>query len=75
MTDSPIRFAAIGLNHFHIHAQVAALSAAGAEFAAFHAPESELAEGFARQFPDVTAADSDQQILELTTQWQNSNDM
>lgn len=64
MTDSPIRFAAIGLNHFHIHAQVAALSAAGAEFAAFHAQESELAEGFARQFPDVTAADSDQQILD-----------
>jgi predicted dehydrogenase len=60
----PLRFAAIGLNHSHIYGQVAALLAAGAEFAAFHSPEPELAVGFARAFGDAQQVDDERAILE-----------
>jgi len=64
MSDGPIRFAAIGLNHSHIYGQVAALLAAGAEFAGYHAPEPELMEAFGRAFADAPALEDERAILE-----------
>lgn len=64
MAEHPVRFAAIGLNHSHIFGQVAALLAAGAELAAFHSPEPELAEGFVRAFAGAKAVDDERAILE-----------
>ena len=61
---APLRFAAIGLNHSHIYSQVATLMAAGAEFAAFHSPEPELATGFGRAFADAVQVDDERTILE-----------
>lgn len=50
---TPIRFAAIGLNHNHIYGQVEMLLRAGAELACFHAQEDELAEAFAKRYPQA----------------------
>src|SRR5689334_18925256 len=62
-----IRFAAIGLNHGHIYGQVNLLLRAGAELIAFHAPEDELADPFARQYPQARRAASAQELLEDET--------
>jgi predicted dehydrogenase len=64
MTEPPLRFAAIGLDHPHIYAQVGALLGAGAEFAAIYAADAQVLEGFARQFPDVPVAEDEQQVLD-----------
>ena len=64
MPESPLRFAAIGLNHPHVCAQVAALKRAGAELAAFYAAEPELARGFGQLFPEATSASGEAQILQ-----------
>lgn len=61
---SGIRFAAIGLAHPHIHGMTAALLAAGAELAAFHAEADEPAEDYARAFPQAARADDVRAILE-----------
>ena len=61
---SRLRFAAIGLDHPHIFGQVAALLAAGAEFASFHASLPEQAEGFGRAFADARRVDDEAEILE-----------
>lgn len=61
---APVRFAAIGLHHPHIYAQVASLCAAGAEFVAFHAPEPDLAAGFGRRHPGAKRVDDEREILE-----------
>ena len=50
-----LRFAAIGINHGHIYAQVDCLLDAGAEFVCFHAPEDDLAAAFAEQYPQADA--------------------
>lgn len=59
-----VRFCAIGLNHGHIYAQVNALLKAGGELASFYAPEPELAEPFAKAYPQVHRAQSIEQLLE-----------
>jgi len=59
-----IRFAAIGLNHSHIHGQIAAVTRGGGELAAFYAREPDLAEAFARRYPGATPARSVQEILD-----------
>ena len=65
MTNQPpIRFAAIGLNHNHIYGQVNLLLRAGAELVSFFAAEPDLAELFAKQYPQATKASSAQAILE-----------
>lgn len=64
MSDGALRFAAIGLNHPHIYGQVAALRAAGAELAGYFAAEPELAQAFARAFPDAPAVKDERAILE-----------
>lgn len=59
-----IRFSAIGLNHGHIYGQVQLLLAAGAELVSFYAPETDLIEGFRKNYPDAPLARSAQEILE-----------
>ena len=61
---SRIRFAAIGLNHGHIHGQIAAVTRGGGELAAFYAKEPDLADAFATRYPRVRRARSIQEILE-----------
>lgn len=67
MTQAPVRFSAIGLNHEHIYAQVNALLGAGAELVSFFAQEPELIAGFARTYPQARLARSAQEILEDET--------
>ena len=59
-----IRFAAIGLNHGHINNQVACMLRAGAEFVSFYAAEDDLAEKFARRFPQPRRVSDQRAILE-----------
>lgn len=65
--QSKVRFAVIGLNHGHIYDQVKMLLEAGAELAAFYAPEENLASAFARTYPQAIQAGSARQILEDST--------
>ena len=62
-----VRFAVIGINHGHIYGMVDHLLRAGAEFAAWHAPEPNLAAAFASKFSDVPRADAAERILEDDT--------
>lgn len=64
MTQPTIRFAAIGLNHNHIHGQARLLLRAGAEFVSFYATEPDLIAEFAPAFPQARLAASAQEILE-----------
>ena len=59
-----IRFAAIGLNHGHVYAQVEDVVRGGGELVAFHASEPELAAEFARRFPAARRAREEREILE-----------
>jgi len=61
---SALRFAAIGLNHDHIYGQVNCLLRAGAELAAFHAVEDELAAAFAKAYPQARRVTDPAAILE-----------
>lgn len=64
MTQPNIRFAAIGLNHFHIYGQVNLLVRAGAEFVSFYAKEPELVAKFGPDYPQARLAGSPEEILE-----------
>jgi predicted dehydrogenase len=66
MTQSKprIRFSVIGINHDHIHGQVAATIRGGGEFVAFYAKEPDLAAAFAKRYPNVKQARSQQEILD-----------
>ena len=59
-----IRFAAIGLNHDHIYGQVDAVIRGGGELVSFFAREKDLADAFAKRFPQAKAARSEREILE-----------
>ncbi|HEV3485584.1 MAG TPA: Gfo/Idh/MocA family oxidoreductase [Vicinamibacterales bacterium] len=61
---SRIRFAAVGLNHGHIYGQVDAVQRGGGELVAFFAREPDLAASFAKRFPGVRQARSEQEILD-----------
>lgn len=67
MTQAPLRFAAIGLNHGHIYGQVNLLLRAGAELASFYAAEPELSAAFAQAYPQAERAESMARILEDPT--------
>jgi len=60
----PIRLAAVGLDHIHVLAQVAALVGAGAELAAIHPPSGPLAPLLIRAYPDAAAVADLRSILE-----------
>ena len=64
MSEQPIRFAAIGLNHNHIYGQAKMLLDAGADLVSYHAPEPELAAEFGRRYPQARLARSAQEIVE-----------
>jgi predicted dehydrogenase len=66
-SDAPagrIRFAAIGLNHAHIHNQVSALEGGGGQLVSFFAREPDLADAFARRYPQARRARSEREILD-----------
>jgi predicted dehydrogenase len=59
-----LRFAVIGINHAHVNRQVDALQRGGGAFAAFYAKEPDLAEAFAKKYPQAKQARSEKEILE-----------
>jgi predicted dehydrogenase len=59
-----LKFAAIGLNHGHIYGQVDAVVRGGGDLVAFHAKEADLADAFAKRYPNAKRASSAQAILE-----------
>jgi predicted dehydrogenase len=59
-----IRFSVIGLNHGHINSMTTAVMRGGGELVAVYAREPELIAQFRKQFPSVTVAGSEAQILE-----------
>ena len=64
-TQAPrIRFSVIGINHDHIHSQVAAAIRGGGQFVSFYAKEADLAANFAKRYPQVSQARSEKEILE-----------
>ncbi len=65
MTTQPkIRFAAIGLNHFHIYGQTNLLLKAGAELVAFYAAEPDLVALYSKDYPQAKLVGSPAEILE-----------
>jgi predicted dehydrogenase len=64
VTTSPLRFAAIGLDHSHIWGQVELARRGGAEFVAFHASEDRLAKPFAERYPEARRVHNPRQILQ-----------
>jgi predicted dehydrogenase len=64
--DAPrrIKFAVIGLNHGHIYDMAAAVLGGGGELVSFHAKEPDLADAFARRFPQAKPAREEREILE-----------
>jgi len=63
MSNAPIRFAAVGLNHNHIYGQTKMLLAAGAELAGYVAPEDDLAAEYARSYPQARRIASAEEVL------------
>jgi predicted dehydrogenase len=59
-----LKFAVIGINHAHIHGQIQAMVRGGGEFVSFYAKENDLAAAFAKQYPGVRQARSEEEILE-----------
>jgi predicted dehydrogenase len=59
-----IRFAVIGINHPHIYSQVGAVLRGGGDFASFYAKEPDLADAFAKRYPQAKLARSEDEILQ-----------
>lgn len=59
-----IRFAAVGLNHGHIHLQVEAAVRGGGELVSFFAKEADLAQEFGARYPQARLARTEDEILE-----------
>jgi predicted dehydrogenase len=59
-----IKFAAIGLNHGHINGQVDSVKRGGGQLVSFFAKEADLAEAFAKRYPEAKLARSEQEILD-----------
>ncbi|HEX3499413.1 MAG TPA: Gfo/Idh/MocA family oxidoreductase [Stellaceae bacterium] len=61
----PVRFAAIGLNHFHIYGQIDLLLRAGAEFVAYCGEEEKFfAKPFSETYPQARRVDDPRRILD-----------
>src|SRR5882724_4274836 len=61
----PVRFAAIGLDHFHIFGQINLMLAAGAEFVAYCGAEQKFfPRSFAETYPQARRVDDVRRILE-----------
>lgn len=59
-----IKFAVIGINHYHIYSQVEATLRGGGELVWLYAKEPDLAAEFAKRFPRVKLARSEDEILQ-----------
>jgi predicted dehydrogenase len=62
-----VRFAAIGLNHFHIYGQTNLLLRAGAELVAFYSAEDDLAALYSKDYPQAQRVTNEAEILEDVT--------
>ena len=61
----PVRFAAIGLDHFQIHAQIEMMLGQGAEFVAYCGAEEQFfKKSFAEHYPQARKVDDPRRILE-----------
>jgi predicted dehydrogenase len=63
-TPPRIKFGVIGLNHGHIYGQTDAVTRGGGELVAFHAEETDLADAFAKRYPQAKRARTEAEILE-----------
>ncbi len=63
-TPPRIRFAVIGINHYHINSQVGAVLHGGGELVSLYAKEPDLAAAFMKSFPQAKLARSEDEILE-----------
>lgn len=59
-----LRFAAIGVNHSHIHGQIETVTRGGGQLVSFFAAEPELAAAFATRHPGAAQARTEREILE-----------
>ena len=65
MSDSPLRFAAIGLDHRHIYGMAQNMLDVGAEFVGWWTDgEPQTMDGFVKRFPDVPRVDDRRTLLE-----------
>jgi predicted dehydrogenase len=64
MPTLPVRFAAIGLNHYHIHGMTDALKEAGATLVSVYEPEDELAAPYMAKHPEAKRVNDKRAILE-----------
>ena len=62
-SQSPLRFAAIGLNHGHIYGQTDILLEAGAQLVSTYAVEPELIAAYGEKYPQAARAASEEEIL------------
>ena len=61
----PVRFAAIGLDHFHIYGQIDLLLRAGAEFVAYYGEEQKFfPKPFATVYPQAQSASDVGDVLD-----------
>jgi predicted dehydrogenase len=63
-TLATARFSVIGLNHGHIYGQTEAMIRGGGELVAFYAKENDLAEAYAKRYPNAKRASSEKEVLE-----------
>ncbi len=61
---SNVRFAVVGLNHFHVYDMVKVLLEAGGELAGFYAREPDLADRFRRTYPSAHQTGDATAVLE-----------
>jgi predicted dehydrogenase len=62
--SSAFAFGVIGINHGHVYEQTQVMIDANCRLKAFHAKEDDLAEAFAKRFPDATRVSDERAILE-----------
>jgi predicted dehydrogenase len=63
-TAPKIKFAVIGINHYHIYSQVDAVLRGGGELVSFYAKEPDLAEGFSKRYSQAKLTRGENEILE-----------
>ena len=63
-TTSSVRFAVIGIDHFHVYQQTQLLIEAGAELAAVYAQSPDLTEPFVQNFSQAVQRQTKEEILE-----------
>src|SRR5687767_10736421 len=59
-----IRFSVIGLNHGHINGQTDSVIRGGEQLISVYAKEKDLADSFAKRFPQAKLASSEKEILD-----------